>query len=135
MVDAASTNPSPVAAALKPRYFWQRRRFWICSFVLFIVVVVAFVASLPTTQALVQFHRVGSGMTREEVLGLLGRPTNRMVYRSVFPGLGDEYHAWLIGELAFYVSYQDGKVIRKSMSTDVEIAHKFFPNLFNRDLL
>jgi hypothetical protein len=121
--------------ATPPAYFWQRRRFWIWSFVPLIVAVVGFVAWLPTTRALVQFHRIGLTMTREEVSDLLGKPTTRISHRVPNPLNGDECHAWLIGEVTFYVNYRNGKVINKSMFTYVPIVRRFFPDLFNRDLL
>src|SRR5687767_10918107 len=103
MIDATPVEPPPVAIPRKPTYFWQRRRFWIWSFVLFLVAVVGFVAWLPTTRALVQFYRVKAGMTEKEVIELLGKSTNRMDFELSRPQWkGWTARAWYIGELSFW---------------------------------
>jgi len=136
MVVATTSTPAPIAIQLKPTYFWQRRRFWIWSVVLFVIVVIGCVAALPTTRALVQFHRVAAGMTEQEVVELLGPPTARFDYVLANPLFrGKKARSWLVGELQFTVGFQDDKVNTKQIHTDLLIMHRFFPSLFNRNLL
>jgi hypothetical protein len=126
------------SVATQPTYFWQRRQFWIWSFVLIIVAVVGFVAWLPTTRALVQFHRVGLGMTEQEVEALLGAPASRSNFNTMWFGPAGGSNAaryWLVGELSLTVYLFDGKVVGKTLDTDLSIMRRFFPNLFGRNLL
>ena len=139
MVDSSKARAIPAASvACKPPYFWQRRRVWIWSFVLFVVLVVGFVVMLPTTRALVQFHRINAGMTEQEVGELLGPPTARFEYnvpgRAAW-GMGDASRSWLIGEIHFSVWFKNDKVVGKLIHTDLPIAHRLFPKLFGRNLL
>ena len=135
MSEAATLRPtSPASVAIEPPYFWQRRRFWIWSFVLFIAAAIAFVACLPTTQALVQFQRVKAGMTEQEVIDLLGSPTAHFEYAVRTTYIGDSERVWLIGEINFGVYFREGKATGKLLGTDVSIARRVFPALWGRNL-
>lgn len=119
-----------------PPYFWQRRRFYVWSFVLFIVAVIVFVACLPTTRALVQFQRVRKGDDLENVLALLGPPTARtIIHTREGKSTGSVFLIWHIGELSLVVELLDDVVSNKRMNTDLTIARRFFPDLFRRNLL
>jgi hypothetical protein len=131
-MSAAPENPPRIVA---PAYFWRRRRFWLWSFALLVVAVVGFVARLPTTRALVQFHRVRAGMTENEIVELLGPPTNANEYPQYHPMLGNQFRGWVVGELVFSIYLSDGKVMFKSMHTHLPIMRRLFPGLFGRNLL
>ena len=134
MVDSTSprTLTPPKSSPVSPTYFWRRRRFWIWSLVLFIIAVVGFVASLPTTRALVQFHRVKAGMMEADVVDLMGKSSGHFESER-YPGYSTR--AWYVGELTFFTGYQDGKIIEKRMNTELPIMHRVFPSLFDRNLL
>jgi len=128
-IAAASNHARPY------RFFWQRRRFWIWSVGLVVVAVVAFVACLPTIWAVIGFSRVRAGMTRHEVIALLGKPTSHLEYprRSLING--DACDAWFVGGLSLYVNYLDDTTIGKVAFTDAPIIERFFSSYLRRHLL
>ena len=132
----ADTAAAPISTPnVVRRYFWQRRRFWIVFASLVVAGVVAFVAMLPSTRALMQFQRIRQGMTEQDVVALLGPPTNANEYATSHPILGNQFRGWVVGELAFFVHLQDGVVVNKSVHTHLSIARRLFPNYFSRNLL
>jgi len=128
-------RPLPAPHVSAKVYFWQRRRFWIGSFLLVVIADVGSVACLPTTRDLVQFHRIKAEMTEQAVVDLLGPPTARSDYNVPHPVAGDGSRFWIIGELVFAVNFRDGKAVGKIMSSDLAIARWFFAGLLGRNLL
>jgi hypothetical protein len=129
-----ATSP-PIIMSPPRRYFWQRRRFWVWSVALFVAAVVAFVALLPSTRALVQFLRIRKGMTEQELISLLGPPTNGYESKISHPIRGNQFRGWVVGELTFTVYLQDGFVVQKSVHTFLTVPKRLLPNLFSRNLL
>lgn len=95
----------------------RRRRTWIWTIAVVLVVLVGFVGLQPSTRTMIQFLGVSKGMQTREVLASLGPPH----FRSGGPSAPEPFSGgmgWLIGSVSYYVEFKQGIVVSKRMHSD-----------------
>src|SRR5688572_24359227 len=97
-----------------PRRLWQRRKFWVWTFVGVVACFVSVVLLLPSSRTFFQFLRVKKGMSPSDVVALLGPPNVRSGGQTAeFDDLRSGHMVWLAGEMTLFVQFHEGAAVHK----------------------